>query len=60
MSFIKFCNVSVNFKRTNQNCSPLKIIQSINGEWHTCDRNGNSSFNKSKKNFGCLMKQGTF
>ena len=23
-----------------KNCSPLKISQSINGEWCSCDRNG--------------------
>ena len=43
-----------------ENCSPSKISQSANGEWRTCDRNGNNSFSKSKKNFGSLMKRGTF
>ena len=43
-----------------KNCSASKIGQSINGEWRTCDRNGNNSFSKSKKNFGRLMKRGTF
>ena len=56
---MKCYNISVNFKRTNQNGSPSKIIQAINGEWRTCDRNGSNSFSESKKNFDCLMKQGT-
>ena len=43
-----------------ENCSPSKISQSGNGEWRTCDRNGNNSFSKSKKKFGSLMKRGTF
>ena len=43
-----------------KNRSPSKIGQSINGELRTCYRNGNSSFSKSKKSFGCLMKRGTF
>ena len=43
-----------------KNCSPSKISESINGEWSTCDRNGNNSFGKSKKNFCRLMKRGTF
>ena len=38
---------------------PIKVAQSINGEWHTCDKNGNNSLSKSKKNFGHLMKRGT-
>ena len=49
-TYIKFCYVHGNFKRANQNCSPSKISQSINGEWRTCDRNDNNSFSESKKN----------
>ena len=30
--------VKLNFKRTNQSCSPSKISQSISVEWHTGDR----------------------
>ena len=29
-----------------KNYSPSKIGQSINGEWRTCDRNGNNSLSK--------------
>ena len=32
--------VYVQFKRTNQSCSPSKISQSITIEWRTCDGNG--------------------
>ena len=31
--------VYVQFKRTNQSCSPSKISQSITIEWRTCDGN---------------------
>ena len=59
-SYINFCYVYVDFKQTSQSSSPSKISQSINGEWRTCDRNGKNSFSESKKNFGRLMKRGTF
>ena len=67
MSCIKFCYAYINFKRTNQNSSPSKISQSINGERRFCDRNGtallvkaNSSFSESKKNFARWIKRETF
>ena len=38
-SYIRLYNyVKVNFKRTNQSCSPSEINQSISVEWRTCDR----------------------
>ena len=37
-----------------------KIAQSVNVDWHTCDRTGNNSFSGSKKNFDRLIKRGTF
>ena len=37
-----------------------QISQSMNVEWRISDGNGNNSFSKSKKIFGCLMKRGTF
>ena len=58
--YIKFRYVYVNFKRTNQSCSPSKSRQSVNGERRTCDRNGNNSFSESEKNVCRLMKRGTF
>ena len=42
-----------------KNCSLSKISQSVSGEWRICDKSGNNSFNKSKENFGHLIKQGT-
>ena len=42
-SLLKAVNVLyfyVQFKRTNQSCSPWKISQSITIEWRTCDGNG--------------------
>ena len=43
--------VYVQFKRTNQSCSPSKISQSITIKWHTCDGNSKyNSFRESKKN----------
>ena len=53
LNFVMFMLVS---NESIKNCSPSKISQSINGEWRTCDRNGNNSFSKSNKNFGRLMK----
>ena len=43
-SYIKLFYVYVQFKRANQSCSRSKISQSINVEWHTCDRNGKQFF----------------
>ena len=55
-SYIQLFCVYVNFKHTNQSCWSSKISLSINAEWRTCDR----SFSESKKNFGRLVKPGTF
>ena len=49
MSYIKLCYVYVKFKQTNQSCSPLKISQSINVEWHTCDRNDKQLFQRKQE-----------
>ena len=43
-SCVKLYYVHVKYKRTNQICSPSKIIQLIKVEWHTCDRNGEQFF----------------
>ena len=43
-------------------CSPLKISQSINVEWSTCDRNNKgmaSYFYESKKLLGFSMQRKT-
>ena len=45
------------FKETNQICSPLKITQSINAG-NACDRNNESMYScfyESKKFLSCLM-----
>ena len=43
-NLFKLCYVYVKFKRTNESSSPLKISQSINFEWRSCDRNGKQFF----------------
>ena len=57
LNFVMFMLIS---NEPIKNCAPSKISQSINGEWHNCDRNGNNYFSKSNKNFGRLMKRGMF
>ena len=37
---VNVLNVYVQFKLTNQSCTPWKISQSITIEWRTCDENG--------------------
>ena len=48
----------VRLKAANQIWSLLKISQSINAEYSTCDRNNKGMYgclHESKKFFGCLM-----
>ena len=56
--------VYVQFKQTNQICSPSNISKLINVEWRTCERTDkqlvNNSFGESKKKFGGLIKRETF
>ena len=47
-SYIKLCYAYVEFKRTNQSCSPSKISQSIKVEWRNCDKNEKQFFQWKK------------
>ena len=66
-SLLKTVNVLyvyVQFKQTNQICSPSNFSKLINVEWRTCERTDkqlvNNSFGESKKRFGRLIKRETF
>ena len=62
--YYNFLYVYVQFKQTNQICSPSNISKLINVEWRTCERTDkqlvNNSFGESKKKFGGLIKRETF
>ena len=57
---VNVLNVYVQFKLTNQSCTPWKISQSITIEWPPVMKMVNNSFSESKKNFGRLIKREKF